>query len=75
MVAVPAIADTQVVDVTGCGNAFCGGFLASFGWGGSLAESAVLGSVAASFMAEERGVPKTSLRDLKVGNIHWTTGG
>ena len=27
--AVPAVEGTQVVDVTGCGNAFCGGFLAS----------------------------------------------
>lgn len=26
---VPAVADTSVVDVTGCGNAFCGGFLAA----------------------------------------------
>jgi hypothetical protein len=25
-----AVEGTQVVDVTGCGNAFCGGFLASF---------------------------------------------
>ncbi len=27
--AVPAVEDTRVVDVTGCGNAFCGGFLAT----------------------------------------------
>ncbi len=29
--AIPAVKDTRVVDVTGCGNAFCGGFLASCG--------------------------------------------
>lgn len=28
-VVVPAVEDTNVIDVTGCGNAFCGGFLAS----------------------------------------------
>lgn len=28
-VVVPAVEDTDVIDVTGCGNAFCGGFLAS----------------------------------------------
>ena len=66
MVEVPAVADTRVVDVTGCGNSFCGGFLATFSRGGSLEDSAVWGSVSASFMAEERGVPKTPLIELKV---------
>ncbi|GAX73153.1 hypothetical protein CEUSTIGMA_g606.t1 [Chlamydomonas eustigma] len=66
----PAVEDTQVVDVTGCGNAFCGGFLASFigktGKAGDLLESLAWGSTAASFMAEEKGVPKMGVLQLKV---------
>ncbi|GFR44586.1 hypothetical protein Agub_g5863, partial [Astrephomene gubernaculifera] len=140
---VPAVADTRVVDVTGCGNAFCGGFLAALfrggnatrrqprssssngsghtcsssdsnGNGGSssscghsehydtgtaagaaaqqqqqgeegqeagaeaapllppawlqsgeLSDAAAWGCVAASFMAEERGVPGSSVRELQ----------
>ncbi|GIL78363.1 hypothetical protein Vretimale_7719 [Volvox reticuliferus] len=123
---VPAVADTAVVDVTGCGNAFCGAFLAALYRGGggvsvkdgatsgyandtgslisasssaSGAESSASraefdagsnwnqnakqnprptwvqtgdlqlagawGCVAASFMAEERGVPMTRVVDLQ----------
>ncbi|PNW86482.1 hypothetical protein CHLRE_02g088300v5 [Chlamydomonas reinhardtii] len=106
-VMVPAVADTAVVDVTGCGNAFCGGFLAalyrgaaeaqrttapaaagaggdsSSGNGGAgavasseerapawlaradLAGAAAWGCVAASFMAEARGVPLTPISQLQ----------
>ncbi|KAG2485560.1 hypothetical protein HYH03_015725 [Edaphochlamys debaryana] len=88
---IPSVADTRVVDVTGCGNAFCGGFLASMyrqgrrseepgapaegtvgeapppAWLGasSLAEAGAWGCVAASLMAEERGVPTTPIRELQ----------
>lgn len=97
------------MDVTGCGNAFCGGFLAalyrgaaeaqrttapaaagaggdsSSGNGGAgavasseerapawlaradLAGAAAWGCVAASFMAEARGVPLTPISQLQVG--------
>lgn len=48
----------EVVDVTGCGNAFCGGFLASRLAGEGLLDGAVWGSVAASLMAEAVGVPE-----------------
>ncbi|KAG2435179.1 hypothetical protein HXX76_007262 [Chlamydomonas incerta] len=37
-VMVPAVADTAVVDVTGCGNAFCGGFLAALYRGATPAQ-------------------------------------
>jgi len=63
---VPAVADTRAVDVTGCGNAFCGGFLAAYDrTKGNLLESALHGCVAASFMAEERGVPKLPIPGLQ----------
>ena len=58
----PAFLDIEgeVVDVTGCGNAFCGGFLASRLAGEGLLDAAVWGSVAASLMAEAVGVPEHS---------------
>ena len=50
--------DSDVVaDVTGCGNAFCGGFLASRLAGEGVLVGAVWGSVAASVMAQSVGVP------------------
>ena len=58
---VPAVleeASGAVVDVTGCGNAFCGGFLASRLAGEELLDQVVWGSVAASLMAEAIGVPE-----------------
>lgn len=54
---VPAVPGTQVVDVTGCGNACCGGFLAGLQAGQGLRSSAVWGCVAGSIMAEAQGVP------------------
>eukprot|EP00798_Chlamydomonas_sp_ICE-L_P013212 gene13212-19047_t len=81
---VPAVHDTEVVDVTGCGNAFCGGFLAH--WDGAAYETSnrqhavdpiaapvpdrlltasLWGSVSASLMAEERGVPSTPIHALQ----------
>eukprot|EP00850_Spirogloea_muscicola_P016813 SM000139S00130 [mRNA] locus=s139:332144:335094:+ [translate_table: standard] len=58
--AVEAVGTTpprQVVDTTGCGNAFCGGFLAGWVEERNLLTAALWGSVAASFMAEYQGVP------------------
>jgi sugar/nucleoside kinase (ribokinase family) len=61
----PAVEDVNVVDVTGCGNSFCGGFLASYTNSRSLMDACAWGSVAASFMAEEQGVPRTRIEDLR----------
>jgi sugar/nucleoside kinase (ribokinase family) len=36
---VPCVAGVAAVDPTGCGNAFCGGFLASWRAGESLLEA------------------------------------
>ena len=54
---VPACAGVDAVDPTGCGNAFCGGFLASWRAGESLCDAGVWGCVAASFLLEVQAVP------------------
>jgi sugar/nucleoside kinase (ribokinase family) len=53
---VPAVPAT-IVDVTGAGNAYCGGFLAGFGSGLGVAESSARAAVSASFALEQFGVP------------------
>lgn len=45
-VQVPAVPGTAVLDVTGCGNAFCGAFLRSLDLGRSLGAAAQWGCVA-----------------------------
>ena len=48
----------KVVDPTGGGNAFCGGFCA--GWvqsGGNVVTAAMYGNIAASFVIEQFGLP------------------
>lgn len=48
----------NVVDETGCGNAFCGGFIAELsGNGGTVRDALAWGTVAASIMLEYVGVP------------------
>lgn len=59
---VPAFA-TQVVDPTGAGNAFCGGFLAGWVQTGELRLAGLYGSVAASFLVEQVGLPVVGRRD------------
>lgn len=59
----------HVVDVTGAGNAFCGGY--AYGWietNGNAVESAYYGAVSASFTVEQIGVPRLS------NNEHWNEG-
>eukprot|EP00898_Chlorokybus_atmophyticus_P008782 jgi/Chlat1/8905/Chrsp92S08219 len=65
---VPAYEVDQVVDVTGCGNAFCGGFLDGYVRTRDVLAAAVQGVVAASFVAECVGLPvlkKISRREVK----------
>jgi sugar/nucleoside kinase (ribokinase family) len=47
----------NVVDETGCGNAFCGAFAAALAQGATISEGLKRGSVAASIMLEHVGVP------------------
>jgi sugar/nucleoside kinase (ribokinase family) len=53
---VPAVPAT-IVDVTGAGNAYCGGFLVGLGLGLGVAEAAARAAVSASFALEQFGVP------------------
>jgi sugar/nucleoside kinase (ribokinase family) len=55
VVAVPSAAPDPVVDATGAGDAFCGGFLAALVRTGDVVEAALHGTVAASFAVEEVG--------------------
>ncbi len=55
---IPAV-PVQVVDVTGAGNAYCGGLLAGLVEGLPFLETALRGLVGASFAIEQVGVPET----------------
>lgn len=54
---IPAV-ETTVVDPTGAGNAFCGGFLAGWVQTGDLRLAGLYGAVAASFLVEQVGLPE-----------------
>ena len=45
-----------MVDLTGAGDAFCGGFLAGLHLTGDLASAAAFGTVSASFAVEGEGI-------------------
>ena len=48
-------ASVDVIDATGAGDAFCGGFLARFSHDENLIESLLCGTVSASFCIESFG--------------------
>jgi len=54
-VAVPAVPVARVVDVTGAGNAYCGGFLVGLAETGDLEQAGRYGAVSASFALEQFG--------------------
>ncbi len=54
---IPAV-PTRVVDVTGAGNAYCGGYLIGWVETGDAARAGCYGAVAASFMIEQFGLPQ-----------------
>jgi sugar/nucleoside kinase (ribokinase family) len=54
-VAVPAVPVSDVVDVTGAGNAYCGGFLVGLAETGDLGHAGRYGAVSASFALEQFG--------------------
>lgn len=56
---IPAV-ETTVVDPTGAGNAFCGGFLAGWVQTRDLCTAGLYGAVAASFLVEQVGLPDPS---------------
>lgn len=51
---VPAV-PVRAIDPTGCGDAYCGGFVAAYGRGADPVTAACHGTVAASFTVETRG--------------------
>ena len=55
---IPAI-ETDVVDVTGAGNAFCGGLLTGIVENGDILDASLRGLVSASFAIEQVGCPRT----------------
>ena len=52
----PAV-PTNIVDVTGAGNAYCGGFTVGLGEGLDPLEAALQSVVSASFAIEQIGIP------------------
>jgi sugar/nucleoside kinase (ribokinase family) len=63
-VAVPAVPVASVVDVTGAGNAYCGGFLVGLVETGDLGLAGRYGAVSASFALEQFGAT-FALEDLR----------
>ena len=56
LIAEVPVVDVKVVDPTGAGDAFCGGFLAGFKATGDLVTAARHGTVSASYAVEARGL-------------------
>ena len=54
----PAVPPTALIDVTGAGNAYCGGFLVGLGDGLAPLEAGLRAAVSASFGIEQFGVPE-----------------
>lgn len=52
------IVPTEVVDVTGAGNAYCGGFLVGYVETGDIGMATMYGAVSASFAIEQFGIPR-----------------
>ena len=57
----PAV-PTNIVDVTGAGNSYCGGVVTGLGDGHSPLEAALRGVVSASFALEQLGLPTWEAR-------------
>jgi len=64
----------RVVDTTGAGDSFCGGFLAGLVAGRPMAECAAMGTVSASFVVEACGAlrtvrPDDAVRDARLRSV------
>lgn len=55
IVRIPPARVDEVVDVTGAGNAFCGGFLVGYATSGDILQAGKYGSVSSSFAIEQYG--------------------
>jgi sugar/nucleoside kinase (ribokinase family) len=69
---VPVVPVRQVVDVTGAGNAYCGGFVAGMGETGDLRIAALYAAVSASLALEQFGAvfPVAGLRNRAQARLH-----
>ncbi|MEM8988697.1 MAG: adenosine kinase [Pseudomonadota bacterium] len=68
-VRIDAVAPRQLVDTTGAGDQYAGGFLAGYAAGRPLAHFGALGALAASEVISHYGArPETSLKDLAAEN-------
>ena len=64
----------DVLDTTGAGDAFCGGFLAGMIEGRAVEECAAMGTVSASYVVEARGAldtrkPSSAERDSRLADV------
>jgi sugar/nucleoside kinase (ribokinase family) len=55
---VPAVPPGALIDPTGAGNAYCGGFIAGLGRGEGPADAAARAAASASFALEQIGIPR-----------------
>lgn len=55
LIRIPAASVDELVDVTGAGNAFCGGFLVGYAASGDILQAGKYGSVSSSFALEQYG--------------------
>ena len=59
----------QVVDTTGAGDGYCGGFVAGLAAGRPLAECAAMGAVSASYVIEACGALETQRPSLAARQV------
>jgi sugar/nucleoside kinase (ribokinase family) len=73
LIAIPAVPVPSIVDQTGAGNTYCGGFLVGWLETGNLAKAAIYGAVAASFSLETLGVadPPHNVRAMRAARYEW----
>jgi cytidine kinase len=73
---VPAVPVSSIVDVTGAGNAYCGGFLVGLTETGDLGQAGRYGAVSASFVLEQFGA-MFALEDVRTRAEQrlWSGGG
>lgn len=70
-IAVPPVPVPEIVDQTGAGNTYCGGFLVGWLRSGDLRTAAHYGAVAASFALETVGVLQTADARVRDERLAW----
>jgi sugar/nucleoside kinase (ribokinase family) len=70
-IAVPPVPVPEIIDQTGAGNTYCGGFLVGWLRSGDLRTAAYYGAVAASFALEAVGVLQAADPHLRDERLAW----